>query len=109
MLSNQLYDEQKVKDVAMLAGRILLESGAETYRVEDTMTRIAEFYGLHNTHSFVTPTAIIFSLNEKVQHVYIASQTVRPTSKRFQKLTKSHEQSHQVKFLWKRRRWRWIY
>lgn len=65
MLSNQLYDEQKVKDVAMLAGRILLEAGAETYRVEDTMTRIAEFYGLHNTHSFVTPTAIIFSLNKK--------------------------------------------
>ncbi|UBH13673.1 threonine/serine exporter family protein [Macrococcus armenti] len=65
MISNQLYDEQKVKEVAMLAGKILLESGAETYRVEDTMTRIAEYYGLHHTHSFVTPTAIIFSLNDK--------------------------------------------
>ncbi|MCH4984863.1 threonine/serine exporter family protein [Macrococcoides goetzii] len=65
MVSIQLYDEKKVKDVAMLAGKILLESGAETYRVEDTMTRIATHYGLHNTHSFVTPTAIIFSLNEK--------------------------------------------
>lgn len=65
MISNQLYDEKKVIDVAMLAGKILLESGAETYRVEDTMTRVATHYGLHNTHSFVTPTAIIFSLNEK--------------------------------------------
>lgn len=65
MVSTQLYDEKKVKDIAMLAGKILLESGAETYRVEDTMTRIASHYGLHNTHSFVTPTAIIFSLNEK--------------------------------------------
>ncbi|MCU7556298.1 threonine/serine exporter family protein [Macrococcus capreoli] len=65
MVSIQLYDEKKVKDVAMLAGKILLESGAETYRVEDTMTRIATHYGLYNTHSFVTPTAIIFSLNEK--------------------------------------------
>lgn len=99
MLSNQLYDEQKVKDVAMLAGRILLEAGAETYRVEDTMTRIAEFYGLHNTHSFVTPTAIIFSLNEKVRHAYIVYQTVLLTSKRFQKSTKSHERLHQEKSL----------
>ncbi|RXK18030.1 threonine/serine exporter family protein [Macrococcus sp. DPC7161] len=59
------YDEQKVIDIAMLAGKILLESGAETYRVEDTMTRIANYYGLDHTHSFVTPTAIIFSLNDK--------------------------------------------
>jgi len=54
-------DENKVVAVVLLAGKILLESGAETYRVEDTMTRIAKHYGLHSTHSFVTPTAIIFS------------------------------------------------
>lgn len=59
------HDENKVISVIMLAGKILLESGAETYRVEDTMTRIAEYYGLDRTHSFVTPTAIIFSLSNK--------------------------------------------
>ena len=35
------YNEKMAKDVIMLAGRILLESGAEGSRVEDTMTRIA--------------------------------------------------------------------
>lgn len=59
------HNEDKVILVSMLAGKLLLENGAETYRVEDTMTRIALHYGLLNTHSFVTPTAIIFSLNEK--------------------------------------------
>ena len=34
-------DETLIKDVVMMAGRILLESGAEGTRVEDTMTRIA--------------------------------------------------------------------
>lgn len=58
-------EENKIIDVLLLAGKILLESGAETYRVEDTMTRIAAHYGLMNSHSFVTPTAIIFSLNDK--------------------------------------------
>ena len=37
----------------------------ETYRVEDTMNRIAHSYGLHDTYSFVTSTAIIFSLNDR--------------------------------------------
>ncbi|TDM03670.1 threonine/serine exporter family protein [Macrococcus carouselicus] len=54
-------DENTVLSVALLAGKILLESGAETYRVEDTMARIAKHYGLRSTHSFVTPTAIMFS------------------------------------------------
>jgi len=63
MMTN--YDTNKIIDVIMLAGKILLENGAETYRVEDTMTRIASHYGLNNTHSFVVPTAIIFSLSDK--------------------------------------------
>ena len=52
-----IIDENKVIDVVLIAGRILLESGAETYRVEDTMNRIAHSYGLHNTYSFVSSTA----------------------------------------------------
>lgn len=60
-----IIDENKVIDVVLIAGRILLEGGAETYRVEDTMNRIAHSYGLHDTYSFVTSTAIIFSLNDR--------------------------------------------
>ncbi|RFU62438.1 threonine/serine exporter family protein [Peribacillus glennii] len=52
-----------VIEVCMLAGKIMMESGAETYRVEDTMSRIASSFGIHNSHSFVTPTGIIFSID----------------------------------------------
>lgn len=45
----------------LLAGKIMLQSGAETSRIEDTMRRIAKFHGLNNSQSFVTPTGIIFS------------------------------------------------
>nr|WP_273545635.1 threonine/serine exporter family protein [Paenibacillus caui] len=44
----------------MLAGKIMLQSGAETYRVEDTMIRIASGLGISASHSYVTPTGIIF-------------------------------------------------
>jgi len=53
----------EIMDVCLLAGKILLQNGGETYRVEDTMTRIAESFGLLHTHSYVTPTVIIFSID----------------------------------------------
>ncbi|MBE3102816.1 MAG: threonine/serine exporter family protein [Bacilli bacterium] len=49
-------------DCCLLAGRLMIESGAEAYRVEDTMTRMAISQGLIGTQSFVTPTGIMFSL-----------------------------------------------
>jgi len=52
----------KISEVCLLAGKIMLESGAETYRVEDTMVRIAASFGAENAESYVTPTGIIFSL-----------------------------------------------
>ncbi|MCO4338394.1 threonine/serine exporter family protein [Staphylococcus agnetis] len=60
-----IIDENKVIDVVLLAGKVLLESGAETYRVEDTMGRIAASFGLEDTYAFVTSTAIMFSLNDR--------------------------------------------
>lgn len=51
-----------IMKVCLLAGRIMLQSGAETYRVEDTMTRMASALGSPESHSYVTPTGIIFSV-----------------------------------------------
>lgn len=47
-------------DICLLAGKIMLQSGAETYRVEDTMARIASSLGIAVSQSYVTPTGIIF-------------------------------------------------
>ncbi|MEO4053872.1 threonine/serine exporter family protein [Solibacillus sp. CAU 1738] len=49
-------------DCFLLAGRIMMESGAETYRVEDTMLRMARSQNMSDAQSYVTPTGIIFSL-----------------------------------------------
>ncbi|WP_188632309.1 threonine/serine exporter family protein [Lentibacillus kapialis] len=54
-------DRVLIAKVCMLAGKIMLESGAETYRVEDTMNRIASATGLENVQSYATPTGINFS------------------------------------------------
>jgi uncharacterized membrane protein YjjP (DUF1212 family) len=51
-------------DTAMLAGEIMLLGGAETYRVEDTMSRILKTSGLEKTETFVTPTGIFLTLGD---------------------------------------------
>lgn len=57
-----LEKQYDIMDVSLLAGKIMLENGAETYRVEDTMIRIAASFGISESHSFVTPTGIMFSI-----------------------------------------------
>ncbi|MDO5360488.1 MAG: threonine/serine exporter family protein, partial [Jeotgalicoccus sp.] len=63
---------RKVFYVCLNSGKILLESGAETYRIEDTMIRMAGNYGIGNVQVFVTTTVIILSMND-----YALSQTIR--------------------------------
>ncbi|MDR7077081.1 uncharacterized membrane protein YjjP (DUF1212 family) [Neobacillus niacini] len=60
-MENQKSETYDIIEVCLLAGKIMLQSGGETYRVEDTMMRIAAAFGIDKTHSYVTPTGIIFS------------------------------------------------
>ena len=57
-------ETHEIMDACLLAGKIMLQSGAETYRVEDTMNRMASAFGIKDTHSYVTPTVIMFSSEE---------------------------------------------
>lgn len=60
----RLYLKQnEITKVCLLAGKVMLQSGAETYRVEDTMVRIALSYGMKNPQAYATPTAIMFAID----------------------------------------------
>ena len=48
--------KNQVMDLAMDMGKILLKSGAETSRVEDTMMRFCRSYGYYDLNVFCTPT-----------------------------------------------------
>lgn len=64
-----LMDSKLVIQTCMLAGKLMLESGAETHRVEDTMKRMAEAFGCSSVQSFAMPTGIHFSIDEaKASH-----------------------------------------
>ncbi len=57
---NRDYD--RLLQTATHAGKLLLESGAEIVRVEDTICRICEAYDAQEASSIVMPTAIFVTL-----------------------------------------------
>lgn len=59
-------DYELAVECCLMAGRLMMESGAETYRAEDTMDRMAISQQLTQSQSFVTPTGIIFSGNKNL-------------------------------------------
>ena len=60
----------KLLKVSTLAGKILLESGAETYRVEETIVRICLAFGAENAESFVIPTGIIVTITQMMKFLH---------------------------------------
>lgn len=51
----------KIIMVAMDTAACLLSSGAETYRVEDTVVRVLQAYGMERANCFTTATGIMIS------------------------------------------------
>ena len=52
-------DEQRVLELAMEMGQILLQSGAEIFRVEDTMRRVCSHFHVEHCNFFVMGNGII--------------------------------------------------
>lgn len=73
---NTTVNHEKILNFAVHIGELMLKSGAETYRVEDTITRILESHQFREVDTFVIPTGIMvtiegetFSLKTKVVRV----------------------------------------
>ncbi len=55
--------QKKIIILALFAGEIMMKSGAEIYRVEDTITRICRACKVPYVEVFATPTGIFLSLD----------------------------------------------
>ncbi len=68
-------DARLVLETAMEAGHLLLENGAEIFRVEETMTRICRYFGVQDSQFFVLSNGIFTTGSgfgqrfAKVQHI----------------------------------------
>ena len=61
------HNAEKILNLCLRAGDIMLKSGAETSRVEETIDRFGRTYGAREVESFVTPTGIFISVRTDEQ------------------------------------------
>ena len=61
------HAQQEILLLAMKAGQIQLENGAEIFRVEDTIMHICRAYGLHSVHIFVLSNGIFLSCGDETE------------------------------------------
>lgn len=78
-ISTGKIDNKEVMELALQAGHILLENGAEIFRVEETMDRICRHYGVQSESAFVLSNGIFMTAGSeeeryfaKVQHIPVS-------------------------------------
>lgn len=81
-MDREPVEAKRAIDICLLAGKMILQGGGETYRVEDTMMRITAALGYPNAHSFVTPTVILFSIDGQEPNTRIFRISERSTDLR---------------------------
>ena len=60
-----------------LAGRLIMENGGETYRVEETITRMGHAFGFTEVESFAVPSGIFISYRKSDGTIETAVKRVR--------------------------------
>mgnify|MGYP005839428885 CR=1 FL=1 len=90
-MSNETFKEESPSDVlrvAVDAGRLMLEAGAETYRAEETIAGIAQNLGALKTESFALPTGIMASTTDVYGHSISTVRRIRTRSINLEKISK---------------------
>lgn len=67
-------------DTAVMAGELMLQSGAETYRVEDTMQRMLSLSRLQTAEVFVMITGFVATLDDSSIHSMTVVRRIRQRS-----------------------------
>ena len=66
--------EREVMEAAMEAGHILLENGAEIFRVEETINRICRHYGVESSNAFVLSNGIFVTSGGVSEEIFAKVQ-----------------------------------
>lgn len=89
-------DVDKILHLAVYAGQIMLESGGEIYRVEETICKICEAYGVKNAESLVLPTGIMVSIRSKFSQTHTYVKRVKAMSWNLEKVSRINSLSRSI-------------
>jgi uncharacterized membrane protein YjjP (DUF1212 family) len=92
-------DINRIINIASNAGRIILENGGETYRAEETITRIFDAYNLDGAETFATPSIIIISASSQYGQNYSIIKRVKTPGIDLEKISRINDLSRNIRRL----------
>lgn len=88
--------ERSVLEVASRAGSILVESGAEISRVEETIERICRHYGVQSEHAYVLSNGIFLAAGSRSEKSYASVRYIPVKGTRFDRVSAVNQFSREV-------------
>ena len=89
-------DEDEVMELAMQAGELLLENGAEIFRVEETMDRICRHYGIESASQFILMNYILATAGEGHGHVFAKVRHIPVNGSHLDKVAAVNQLSREI-------------
>lgn len=89
-------DEDEVMELAMKAGELLLENGAEIFRVEETMDRICRHYGVESASQFILMNYILATAGEGHGHVFAKVRHIPVNGSHLDKVAAVNQLSREI-------------
>lgn len=89
-------DINRIINIASNAGRIILENGGETYRAEETITRIFSAYNLEGAEKFATPSIIIISASSEYGQNFSVIKRVKTPGIDLEKISRINDLSRNI-------------
>lgn len=91
-----LKERKMILNTAILAGELLLKNGAEIFRVNDTIYRILESYGVTDGRVYVISNGIFVTIGENTNYNYGAIRDVIPVVVRLDMIIKVNAVSREI-------------
>lgn len=89
-------DSKEVTELALQAGHILLENGAEIFRVEETIERICRHYGLQSGSAFVLSNGIFMTSGGEKENFYAKVQHIPVSGTHLDKIAAVNQLSREI-------------
>lgn len=83
---NYITDKERILDIALLTGRILIENGAEISRVKETIKRICKSYDISSENAFTVNSGIFLTAGGKGEPLYAKLQDIPSNGTRLDRI-----------------------
>ncbi len=89
-------DNREALNAAALAGDILLASGAEIFRVEETISRIAQAYGVKSSDAFVLSSGIFLTAGSEREEDFARVRHIPLSAARLDRVAAVNQLSREI-------------